>query len=114
MLQLFHGDAAQQWREVPLADTRTLLGAVWNPEKRNRKALADLVRGLIRATSAIDRDRQSHIQYTVPYLMLLSYLSGSPVPTDPQRAALIQRTSALLRPATRRRTMCGVVLASGD
>jgi hypothetical protein len=54
-----------------------LLGAVWNPEKRNRKALADLVRGMMRVTSGMDRATLWRVQYTVPYLALLSYLSAT-------------------------------------
>jgi len=76
MMQLFRGKEAGAWREEPLADRRTLLGAVWNPEKRHRKALADFVRGLLRASSSFDREQRWQVQYTIPYLALLSYLSA--------------------------------------
>jgi len=77
MLQVFHGDDAQPWREQPLADRRTLVGAVWNPEKRNKKALTDLVRSMTRAASGMDRENLWRIQYTVPYIALLNYLSDA-------------------------------------
>jgi hypothetical protein len=76
MFQIFHADDTLPWREHPLADRRTLLGAVWNPQKRNKKALADLVRSMTRATAGMKPDTLWRIQFTVPYLALLSYLSG--------------------------------------
>ena len=76
MLQVFLQDMPRTWTEQPLAATRTLLGAAWNPEKRNRKALADLVRSMMRVASSLDREDLWQIQYTVPYIALLAYLSG--------------------------------------
>lgn len=78
MVQHYLSGQATAWREQPLADRRTLMGAVWNPEKRKRKALADLVRGMVRASKA-SRDRQWVVQYSIPYIALLSYLSDEAV-----------------------------------
>jgi hypothetical protein len=77
MVQVFHGDVPQPWREQPLADRRTWLGALWNPEKRHRKALSDLVRGVTRAMAEIDRATRWQVQYTVPYIAILNYLSAA-------------------------------------
>jgi hypothetical protein len=75
MVQVYRDDDAQSWREKPLAERRTLIGAVWNPEKRNRKALTDLVRSMVRASSSAGHDKRWHVQYSMPYIALLSYLS---------------------------------------
>jgi hypothetical protein len=83
MFQLFHADDAQSWCEQPLANRRTLLGAVWNPQKRNRKALADLVRSMVRASSGIEREKLWQMQYSMPYIAILSYLSGAAAAEGP-------------------------------
>jgi len=77
MFQVFHGEIAGPWREQTLADQRTWIGAIWNPEKRNRKALADLVRSLTRAMRKMDHDTLWRVKYSVPYLALLTYLSSA-------------------------------------
>ncbi|QAT87017.1 hypothetical protein EJ065_5483 [Corallococcus coralloides] len=41
-----------QWREIPLAERRSLLGAVWNPERRHRKAVATAVARLVQQAQA--------------------------------------------------------------
>jgi hypothetical protein len=77
MVQLFSsGEEDQPWCEQPLASCRTMTGAVWNPEKRNRKALADLVRSMVRVSANMDRENRWQIQYSVPYIALLNYLSS--------------------------------------
>jgi hypothetical protein len=77
MVQRFYGDDGRPWCEQPLADRRTWMGAIWNPEKRNRKALADLVRSMTRAMSGMEQDTLWRVQYSVPYIALLSYLSAA-------------------------------------
>ena len=64
-----------QWREIPLADERTLWGAIWNPQKRKTKTLSDVVRGLI--TLAKDRSLKDY-SLTLPYLAILNYISSLP------------------------------------
>jgi hypothetical protein len=63
------------WHEIPLADTRTLWGAIWNPEKRKTKALSDVVRGLVRL--AQDRKLRD-FSLTLPYLSILNFVSSIP------------------------------------
>lgn len=62
-----------EWSEIPLADRRTLWGALWNPEKRNRKALSDAVRAL---TQLARESPPGALQLTVPYLATLNYVSA--------------------------------------
>jgi hypothetical protein len=64
-----------RWREIPLAERRTLMGAVWNPQKRRTKTLSDVVRGLIRlAHDGVLKD----FSLTLPYLSILNYISSFP------------------------------------
>lgn len=80
--QVYCEDETLPWREEELADARTLAGAVWNPLKRNKKALSDAVRALGRASTDLDSDRMWQVQYSVPYLAALTFLSGRPHPTS--------------------------------
>lgn len=64
-----------RWHELPLADPRTVRGAVWNPQKRNKKALSDAVRGL--ASMSRTYGSQS-IHISIPYIATLNYISSLP------------------------------------
>jgi hypothetical protein len=66
-----------KWKEIPLAQKRTIWGAVWNPEKRNTKTLSDVVRGLV--TLSQDRTLKEY-SLTLPYLVILNYISSFPRP----------------------------------
>jgi hypothetical protein len=73
--QTLHDGAASPWREESLADLRTIRGAIWNPEKRNRKALIDSVRSFVRMAQELEKDAIWQLQYTIPYIAVLSYLT---------------------------------------
>lgn len=64
-----------KWEEVPLADQRTLWGAVWNPQKRNKKALSDAVHAI---TLRSKDGPGTRIQLSIPYLAALNYISSIP------------------------------------
>lgn len=64
------------WQEMSLADRRTLWGALWNPHKRNKKALCDTVHSLGKLTRTLEEARLWQMQYSVPYIATLKYLSG--------------------------------------
>jgi hypothetical protein len=82
LYQLFRGDDELGWHEVPLADQRTLWGAVWNPQKRNKKALTDSVRAFTRMSRNIDSEEMWRLQYTIPYIAVLRYLTDITRPID--------------------------------
>jgi hypothetical protein len=73
--QTFVGDEPRPWREEVLADPRTLWGALWNPQKRNRKALVDSVRAFTRMARNLEPDTLWQLQYTIPYIAVLSHLT---------------------------------------
>lgn len=65
-----------KWQEVALADPRTLIGAIWNPQKRNKKALSDTVRAIsILLTKA---GSLQGIHLSIPYIATLNYISSIP------------------------------------
>jgi hypothetical protein len=73
--QTFLNDQPGPWREEVLADPRTFVGALWNPQKRNRKALVDSVRAFVRMGRGLEPDALWRLQYTIPYIAVLSYLT---------------------------------------
>jgi hypothetical protein len=71
-------DGEHRWHEEQLADPRTVLGSVWNPLKRNKKALSDAVRSLGRLSKELEGENLWQVQYSVPYLAALCFLSWRP------------------------------------
>ncbi len=65
------------WQEIEITERRTLWSFVWNPEKRRRKILSDVVTMLGNHA----RDGQAvgnEIMLTLPYLLLLNVISQLP------------------------------------
>lgn len=60
------------WREVGPQGARPLRSAIWNPERRVRKALFDIVVSLSKEAE----ESSAHIQASVPYIALLSIVVG--------------------------------------
>lgn len=65
----------EQWVEVfkPM-DTRPLHSFIWNPSKRFHKGFLDIAHDLLRFSSKFD-DR-AQVCLSLPYLHILSYVSG--------------------------------------
>lgn len=68
-------DSLTSWQELPLCDSRQPWHCFWNPGKREKKALFDLTTALLRETQM---DSVEAAQFSVPYLILLAYVSGLP------------------------------------
>lgn len=58
------------WIEIPLAEQRTARSWIWNPEKRSKKVLADIVASFIDA-GAMQCEHDTDYLLTLPYLLLL-------------------------------------------
>jgi len=91
---LISSGEAGRWQEIPLADKRTLWGAIWNPQKRRTKTLSDVVRGLLRL--AQDKSLRDY-SLTLPYLVILNYVSSIPRPeTSVQTQFMILKSEGFL------------------
>ena len=64
-----------EWREIPFAERRRLLHAVWNPGKRYRKALFDICMGLAESAIGSEHDPAT-MKLSIPYLLLLTYVGS--------------------------------------
>jgi len=61
------------WRELSLCDDRRPWHVIWNPRKREKKALFDLTVALLREAQP---DRLEAVRFSVPYLALITYVSS--------------------------------------
>ena len=63
-----------EWRELEMTETRKPFGFVWNPEKRGKKVLSDVVYSI--AGSIPGANESDHvIMLSIPYLILLNVVS---------------------------------------
>ncbi|HEX6903344.1 MAG TPA: hypothetical protein VF789_26745 [Thermoanaerobaculia bacterium] len=82
------------WREILPADKRTLGKALWNPDKRCRKALFDTVDLLIQLRK---KDPQQPLASTMPYLTILNYvISQRHAPQATSTQFMVVRTGGFL------------------
>ena len=72
-------DTLTRWTEIVLPGQRRWFNMVWNPDKREHKALFDIEQQLIEHLSAEDRG----LEVSIPYLTLLNYISRLPRTTAP-------------------------------
>ena len=63
------------WRAVPHSPPPRLVYPVWNPGRRHNKALFDVTQALARLVSGVHGDGRE-LQISVPYIALLTYVSG--------------------------------------
>jgi hypothetical protein len=68
------GGLPGDWREPRLLRRRTWRSAVWNPEKRVRKAVIDLA-GALAHEVAVQTQRDI-VMLSVPYLLILQHVSS--------------------------------------
>ena len=67
------GGEVTPWKEIRLSGPRTLLGAFWNPEKRNTKVLTDSVQALIQMAGEMD---PAGLKTTLPYIIILNFVAS--------------------------------------
>jgi hypothetical protein len=72
--------ALTRWSEVLKPPTRAWWNCIWNPGRRERKALVDLA---ITLTHESKEYSQNKIQVSVPYLVLLNYVTDVAVTMAP-------------------------------
>lgn len=65
------------WREVPLPLPPPWINPLWNPGRRERKALFDATQHLARQINERSPEPRA-ILLSIPYLILLNYVSGLP------------------------------------
>ena len=69
----YEGGGFSHFKEIPLTSPRSLRNALWNPEKRNQKALSDSVHTLIRLAYKM---KIYGLKTTIPYIAIINYLSS--------------------------------------
>ena len=69
----YEDGAFTSFKEVSLISRISIVGAIWNPEKRNQKILSDAVRSLAMLVSDLNINE---IQVTIPYLLILNHITN--------------------------------------
>lgn len=92
LMRHWSGEAPTDWREVVLAERWRWYHALWNPSKRQSKALSDLMRELSQLASA-PRTVQLLSGYYLHLLTLVDGFAAPPETTHVQFAVV--RTSAI-------------------
>lgn len=64
-----------RWNELPIASKRTLLGALWNPKKRSKKALSDAVQTIVRSSNKL---KDSEFKTSICYIALVNFIASLP------------------------------------
>ena len=66
------GPIVGPWRELSVAPKRPATALVWNPHRRNNKALLDLCQGLVFRAG----DPREAVLLSLPYLLLLNFAAS--------------------------------------
>ena len=66
------GGTLSDWVEVDLHEERYLFSFIWNPDKRDKKVLSDIVQDLIMMIRTDNGERnKKYLMVTLPYLAIL-------------------------------------------
>ncbi len=74
------------WTELPLGGERRWWNFLWNPRRRERKAVFDAARELPLYLTPEEKDA---VHVSVPYLLMLSYVSAQPRTLPPLRTQFL-------------------------
>jgi hypothetical protein len=83
------------WTEIPLVLPRSWWCFVWNPQRRKKKALFDSCSMLVRLLGIFKKQgitNPAAMHRSVPYLMLLNYVSQLPHPNARGTQFVVMRT----------------------
>lgn len=85
------------WQEIEMTDQRTIFSALWNPEKRSKKVLTDVVQLLVEIAVASDND-SAVIVFSTPYVLVLNVvMSATRDENVMQRQFVIAETSGYIK-----------------
>jgi hypothetical protein len=76
-----------EWCEVPVVRRRSLLDALWNPDKRRSKGIYDLVQSLMQIRR--DIDEPAVLMTSIPYVALAHFIDQLPRDENVQRRQFI-------------------------
>jgi len=63
-----------EWREIDITEPRKLFSFVWNPEKRSKKVLSDVVSSIVSSIPS-EKEFLDALMLTIPYLIILNVVS---------------------------------------
>lgn len=63
-----------EWHEIEMTERRKPFGFIWNPEKRSKKVLSDVVTSIVSSIPTANESDQV-IMLSIPYLILLNVVT---------------------------------------
>jgi hypothetical protein len=89
--------SVSEWQELDIAEPRRFLCFLWNPQKRPRKVLVDVVGSLVKSANA-NPEFEDVVLLSFPYLLVLNTVSRKTRPlASLQRQFIIAETSGFHR-----------------
>jgi len=64
-----------EWTELEISVERNWFNFIWNPQKRKKKILADIVQSLVAIIARYQKEKEDarkFLMYTLPYVMILN------------------------------------------
>ncbi len=96
-----------EWREIPVIEPRKPHSFIWNPEKRSKKVLGDIVSSCAMSVPVERRFDARPVMLTLSYLIVLSAVCHhAPTTGVTQRQFLIVETFGFRRSATPNILLC--------
>ena len=71
-----------EWNEIGLTEARRSYSFIWNPEKRSKKVLSDLVHMIVRYIVQRQGKVGAEIILSTPYLVFLNVIMQQPAPSE--------------------------------
>ena len=65
------------WEEIEINENRKLLTCIWNPNKRGKKILCDVIQNIVPMTREL-QDRPRIMMVTLPYMLILNAIMKEP------------------------------------
>lgn len=87
------------WMEVAITQSRKFHSCMWNPEKRSKKVISDVVATLMESIPSVPPDKAAFaIMLSLPYLVLLNFVSNlAATPGATHRQFVIAETAGFKR-----------------
>ena len=89
-----------EWQELEITEERSFWSWFWNPEKRDKKILSDIVQNLVSSIPHYKNDKVDHdlLMFSMPYIIVLHAVSQCKVTEkDTLRQFMLAETSGYFK-----------------
>jgi len=69
-------ESVTEWVELELSEGKSWLSFIWNPQKRDKKIIADVIQTLLITMNRYKEEKdRSYLMFTFPYILILHHIS---------------------------------------